>query len=65
MVYFVDTSIFLELELKQQRKEESKELLRKVWKNEIKALTTDFNIDSIVIKMLREKVVWKLRGENI
>ncbi len=55
MVYFIDTSIFLEIELNQERKEEAKEFLKKVWKNEIKALTTDFNIDSTVIMMQNKK----------
>lgn len=59
MVYFIDTSIFLEVELKQQKKEESKEFLKKVWRNEIKALTTDFNVDATVIIMQNKKA--KLR----
>lgn len=55
MVYFIDTSIFLEIELNQERKGEAKGFLKKVWKNEIKALTTDFNIDSTVIMMQNKK----------
>jgi len=55
MVYLIDTSIFLEVELKQEKKDEAHEFLLKVLKNEIKCITTDFNIDSAVIIMRNKK----------
>jgi predicted nucleic acid-binding protein len=50
-LYFIDTNIFLELELKQKRSEECKEFLRRVLKGEIEAFTSDFNLDSVAIVM--------------
>lgn len=55
MVHLIDTSIFLEVELKQARKDEASEFLLKVLKNEVKCMTTDFNIDSTVIVMQNKK----------
>lgn len=54
-MYFIDTNIFLEVELKQERSEECKEFLRKVLNGEIQAFTSDFNLDSVAIIMDREK----------
>lgn len=54
-MYFIDTNIFLEVELKQKRVEESKEFLRKVLTGDIKAFTSDFNLDSVAIVMNAKK----------
>lgn len=55
MVYLIDTSIFLEVELQQAKKNEALEFLLKILHNELKAITTDFNIDSTVIIMQNKK----------
>ena len=47
----VDANIFLEVELGRARSEECEEFLTKVMKGEIKAFTTDFLLDSIVLVM--------------
>lgn len=54
-MYLIDTSIFLEIELNQDKKDDSREFLLKVLQNEIKAITPDFNIDSTVIIMQNKK----------
>lgn len=55
ILYFIDTNIFLEVELKQERSEESKEFLRKVLNGDIQAFTSDFNLDSVAIVMNTKK----------
>lgn len=55
MVYLIDTSIFLEVELKQTKKDEAQQFLLKIMRNELNAITTDFNIDSTVIIMQNKK----------
>lgn len=47
----IDANIFLELELKQSRSPECKEFLSLVAKGRIKAVTTDFILDSIALVM--------------
>ncbi len=54
-MYFIDTNIFLEVELKQQRSEESKKFLKKVLSGDIRAFTSDFNLDSVAIVMNMKK----------
>jgi predicted nucleic acid-binding protein len=48
---FVDANIFLEVELSQTRSNECEDFLKKVDAGELKAFTSDFVIDSIVIIM--------------
>ena len=50
-MYFIDTNIFLEIELKQSRSEQCKVFLKKVLSGEVQAFTSDFNLDSVSIVM--------------
>ncbi len=47
----IDTNIFLEVQLNQQKAQEASEILEAVSKNIIQAYVTDFTIDSIVLIM--------------
>ena len=47
----IDTNIFLEVQLNQEKSQKASELLEAVFKNIIQAHITDFTIDSIVIIM--------------
>ncbi|MBI5046902.1 type II toxin-antitoxin system VapC family toxin [Candidatus Micrarchaeota archaeon] len=53
-MYLLDTNIFLEVILKQQRSEECKNLLYKILSGEVTVVITDFSIYSIVIRMEHE-----------
>lgn len=55
----IDTSIFLEFELGQKRAKESEEFLRQVDKGKIEAFTTDFIVDSVLIKMQSSRLANK------
>ena len=48
---FVDSNVFLELELDQERADECEIFLNKVRKGVLRAITTGFHIDSILIVM--------------
>ena len=50
-VYFVDSNIFLELELDQEHADECEVFLNKVKKGVLKAIITCFHVDSILIVM--------------
>ena len=50
-MYFVDANIFLELELDQQRADPCDLFLRKIQGGLIKAVITDFHVDTIMIIM--------------
>ena len=50
-MYFIDANIFLELQLNQQRADQCDTFLRKIQKGLIKAATTDFHLDTIIIIM--------------
>lgn len=50
-IYFVDSNIFLELELDRDHADESEAFLNKVRKGVLKAIITCFHIDSIIIVM--------------
>jgi len=50
-MYFLDANIFLELELDQKHADQCELLLRKVQRGLIKAVTTDFHIDTVLIVM--------------
>ena len=50
-VYFIDSNIFLELELDQERADEREVFLNKVKIGVLKAISTCFHIDSILIVM--------------
>lgn len=54
-MYLIDTSVFLEIELNQEKKDDAREFLLKILQNKIKAITPDFNIDSTVIIMQNKK----------
>ncbi|MGQ4892014.1 MAG: type II toxin-antitoxin system VapC family toxin [Candidatus Njordarchaeia archaeon] len=56
-MYLVDTNIFLEVMLSQERKEECKRLLRAIKNGKITAVITDFSVYSIMILMYRLKKV--------
>ena len=49
----IDANIFLEIELDQSRAEECSVLIKRVFEGKIKAITTDFIIDTIIINMER------------
>ncbi|MBM3309072.1 MAG: type II toxin-antitoxin system VapC family toxin [Candidatus Altiarchaeales archaeon] len=48
-MYFLDTNIILEAELKQQKSEEARKLLSKLKDNKLKCLTTDFHAYSTLV----------------
>ncbi len=50
-MYLIDASIFLEIELEQEKSHECKKFLEKVEKGDIKAIITDFAIDGIALVM--------------
>jgi len=56
---FVDSSIFLEVELAQEHGEASKRFLKRVQKGELNAYTTNFHLDNIVIVMERYGRSWR------
>ena len=62
-MYFIDTNIFLEIELKQNKSEQCKEFLKRVLNGEIQAFTSDFNLDSVAVimgaKKCRAKSIFK------
>ena len=51
LAYFVDSNVFLELELDQEHADECEVFLNKVRKGVLRAITTGFHIDSILIIM--------------
>ncbi|MCD6245028.1 MAG: type II toxin-antitoxin system VapC family toxin [Candidatus Korarchaeota archaeon] len=55
----VDTNIFLEVELAQEHAEASKNFLAMVRDGSIRAATTDFHVDSIVLVMENYGKSWK------
>ena len=52
----VDANIFLELFLEQERMDRCKEFLNKTVNGQIKAIISDFSVDSIIITMERNKL---------
>ncbi len=52
-MYVIDASIFLEVELEQERSEECKQFLGKVISGEIEAIISDFEIDSMCLVIER------------
>jgi predicted nucleic acid-binding protein len=50
-MYFLDANIFLELQLDQQRADPCDLFLRKIQRGQIKAVTTDFHMDTIILIM--------------
>lgn len=55
----IDANIFIELLLKQERYEQSKEFLKKVCEGEIKAVVSNFTISGICIVLERNGKNWK------
>ncbi|UCG01094.1 MAG: type II toxin-antitoxin system VapC family toxin [Candidatus Heimdallarchaeota archaeon] len=47
----IDTNIFLEVQLNQEKAQRASEILKAVFKNIIRAYITDFTVDSIAIIM--------------
>jgi len=56
---FVDSNIFLEVELAQEHGKASKEFLKMIQRGDIKAFTTNFHIDNVVIIMENYGKSWK------
>ncbi len=54
-MYLIDTNIFLEVLLGQERTEECKEILNKVLEGEITAFVTSFSLHSIAVIMEKLK----------
>ena len=50
-MYFLDANVFLELALDQQRADQCSLFLRKIQKGLIKAVVTDFHVDTIMLMM--------------
>ncbi|MBI2675252.1 MAG: type II toxin-antitoxin system VapC family toxin [Candidatus Aenigmarchaeota archaeon] len=53
-MYLIDASVFLEVELQQDRHRECEEFLERVMEGSIRAVISDIEIDSILIVMERE-----------
>ena len=58
-MYLVDASIFLEVELEQEKHEECEKFLENLEKGGVKAIVSDFTIDSIAIVMEGNGKYWK------
>lgn len=58
-MYLIDASVFLEVELEQEKHEECEKFLEKVEEGSIKAIVPDFTIDSIAIVMEGNGKSWK------
>ena len=56
---FIDTNIFLELELEQERADDCERFLRRLARGKEEAMTTNFVLDSMVIVMKKEGKSWK------
>ena len=56
---FVDSNIFLEVQLAQKHSETSKKFLKMVQSGRLKAYTTDFHLDNVVIVMEKYGKSWK------
>lgn len=48
-MHFLDANIFLELALDQQRADQCDVFLRKIQRGLIKAVITDFHVDTIIL----------------
>lgn len=56
---FVDSNIFLEVQLAQKHSETSKKFLKMVQSGRLKAYTTDFHLDNVVIVMEKYGKSWR------
>ena len=56
---FVDSNIFLEVQLAQKHSETSKKFLKMVQTGRLKAYTTDFHLDNVVIVMEKYGKSWR------
>lgn len=56
---FIDSNIFLEVELAQEHGEASRKFLKMVQKGEVRAYTTDFHLDNVVIVMENYGKSWR------
>lgn len=53
-MFYIDTNIFLELELKDAKWKECRDFLEKVSRNEVEALISSFHIYSVVLRIETE-----------
>lgn len=56
---FIDSNIFLEVELAQKHGEASKKFLKMVQTGKVKAYTTDFHLDNVIIVMENYGKSWR------
>lgn len=49
----IDTNVFLEVELAQEKNESCKKILKKILENEEQGIITDYSVDSICVLMER------------
>ena len=61
-IYLVDTNIFLEVMLSQNRKEECKKFLSLLRNGRVKGIITDFTIHSIMVLMSNLKKLKELKA---
>ncbi len=56
---FIDSNIFLEVELAQEHGEAAKSFLRKVQTGSLNAYTSEFHVDNVVIVMENYGATWR------
>jgi len=56
---FVDSNVFLEVELAQEHGDAAKNFLRKIQKGLLNAYTSEFHVDSVVIVMENYGATWR------
>lgn len=61
-MFFIDTNIFLEIELEDKRKEDCELLFRKILNEKEKGLVSDFIVYSILIELTEKSTLKKARG---
>lgn len=60
-MFFIDTNIFLEIELEDKRKEDCEILFRKILNEKEKGLVSDFIVYSILIELTEKSTLKKAR----
>lgn len=53
-MFYIDTNIFLELELKDEKWKECRDFFEKVSKNEVEALISSFHVYSVILRIETE-----------
>ncbi len=56
---FVDSNIFLEVELAQEHGDAAKSFLKKIQKGSLSAYTSEFHVDSVVVVMENYGATWR------